>query len=167
MKFPFIKDAVAQLFKKPSTELYPIVKKEAPQGYRGKIVYHPDKCVNCGMCMRVCAPGAITRTIEKKEDGDEITFEFYLGSCTFCQMCSDFCARKAIELTQEYSMIAQDEEELKVRGTFFKKKPPKPPVPPAAAAGAAGAPKAAPAGDAPKPVQAENASQVVKSEENK
>lgn len=156
MRFPFIKDAVSQLFKKPSTELYPIVKKEAPQGYRGKIVYHPDKCVNCGMCIRVCAPGAITRTIEKKEDGDEVTFEFYLGSCTFCQMCSDFCARKAIELTQEYSMVAEDEEELKVRGTFFKKKPPKPPVPPAAATAA---PAAGENVAAPKPAQTEAASQ--------
>lgn len=145
MRFPFIKDAVSQLFKKPSTELYPIVKKEAPQGYRGKILYHPDKCVNCGMCMRVCAPGAITRTIEKKDDGDEITFEFFLGSCTFCQMCADFCARKAIELTTEYSMVAENEDELKVGGTFFKKKPV---IPPAAASKAA--PKPGAAAPAPK-----------------
>lgn len=131
MRFPFIKDALSSLFKKPSTELFPIVQKEAPEGYRGRIVFHPDRCVNCGMCMRVCAPGAITRTINKMEDGDEITFEFYLGSCTFCQMCSDFCARKSIELTKDYLMVVENEEDLKVRGTFFKKKPPKPPVPPA------------------------------------
>jgi NADH-quinone oxidoreductase subunit I len=126
MKFPFIKEAVTQVFSKPSTEKYPLVKKEAPVGYRGKIAYHADKCVNCGMCMKVCAPGAITRTIEKAEEGDQITFEFYMGSCTFCQMCADFCPRKAIELTGEYSMVAQNEEDLKVRGTFIKKAPPKP-----------------------------------------
>ena len=123
MKFPFIKEAVTHAFSKPSTEKYPLVKKEAPKGYRGKIVFHADKCVNCGMCMKVCAPGAISRTIKKLDDGDEITFEFYLGSCTFCQMCADFCPRKSIELTQEYSMVAQNEEDLKVRGTFIKKAP--------------------------------------------
>jgi NADH-quinone oxidoreductase subunit I len=126
MRFPFIREAFSQVFKKPSTERYPAIKKEAPEGYRGKILYHPDRCINCGMCIRVCAPGAITRTIEKVDEGDKVTFEFYLGSCTFCSMCADFCPKKSIELTREYSMIAQTEEELKVRGTFIKKVPPKP-----------------------------------------
>jgi NADH-quinone oxidoreductase subunit I len=134
MGFPFVKIAISQLFKKPSTEKYPFVKKEAPDGYRGKIMYHPDKCVNCGMCMRVCSPSAITRTIEKTEEGDKITFEFNMGSCTFCQMCADFCARKAIELTKEYSMVVTDEEDLKVRGTFIKTPPVKPAPKPAAPA---------------------------------
>jgi len=144
MAFPFIKIAVSQLFKKPSTEKYPFVKKEAPDGYRGKIVYHADKCVNCGMCMRVCSPSAITRTIEKTEEGDKITFEFHMGSCTFCQMCADFCARKAIELTKEYSMVVTNEDDLKVRGTFIKK----PPVKPAAPVAPKVAPKPAAPADA-------------------
>lgn len=129
MKFPFIKEAITQVFSKPSTERYPFVKKEAPVGYRGKIAYHADKCINCGMCIRVCAPGAITRTIRKTEDGDEITFEFYMGSCTFCQTCADFCPRKAIEMTNEYSMVVENEEDLMVRGTFIKKALPKPAAP--------------------------------------
>lgn len=130
MRLPFIKEAVSGLFKKPSTDITPPGLKEAPAGYRGKISYKAEKCVNCGLCIRVCAPGAITRTIEKTEDGDRITFQFYLGQCTFCSMCADFCGRKAIELTGDYSMIAEDEEDLMVRGTFIKKMPPKPPIPP-------------------------------------
>jgi formate hydrogenlyase subunit 6/NADH:ubiquinone oxidoreductase subunit I len=156
MRLPFIKEAVSSLFKKPSTEVKPEQKKPVPEGYRGKIKFYPEKCVNCGMCIRVCSPGAITRTIKKLEDGDEVTFEFYMGSCTFCQMCSDFCARKAIELTKEYSMIAENEEDLKVRGTFIKKAPPKPPVPPKPAAPIAQAATAqagvTPATSTPKPV---------------
>lgn len=144
MKFPFLKEAITSLTKKPSTELYPLVKKEAPEGYRGRIKFHADKCINCGMCIRVCAPDAITRTIEKTEEGDKITFQFYLGQCTFCQMCADFCAKKAIELTKDYSMVGTNEEDFMVRGTFIKRLPPKPPVPPAGAATAAKAPTAAP-----------------------
>ena len=132
MRFPFIKDALSALFKKPSTELYPGVTKEVADGYRGRIGFNPEKCINCGMCIRVCAAGAITRTIKKVEEGDEITFEFYMGSCTFCQMCSDFCAKKAIEMTKDYAMVAENEEELMVRGTFLKKPPVKPAAPPAA-----------------------------------
>lgn len=132
MRFPFLKQALPALFKKPSTELYPKVNKEVSDGYRGKIAFDETKCVNCGMCIRVCAPGAITRTINKVEGGEEITFQFYMGSCTFCQMCADFCGKKAISMTKEYAMVGESEEEFMVRGTFLKKNPPKPAAKPAA-----------------------------------
>lgn len=145
MRFPFLKEAISSLFKKPSTLRYPIEKKEAPEGYRGRIVFHPDKCINCGMCIRVCAPGSITRTVEKVDEGDKVTMEFYMGSCTFCQTCADFCPKKAIELTKDYSMIAENEEDLKTRGTFIKKLPPKPATAPAPAKPAAAPAPAQPA----------------------
>jgi len=130
MKFPYLKEAIKSVFRKPSTEIYPKVNKEAPEGYRGKINYYPEKCVNCGMCIRVCAPGCITRTIEKTEEGDKITFNFYQGQCTFCSLCADFCPRGAIELTKNYHLAVTDEKDLLVSGTFIKKLPPKPPVQP-------------------------------------
>ena len=64
------------------------------------------------MCERVCAGNAISRTVEKTEEGDKITLTFNLGSCTFCATCADFCSRKAIELTGDYHMIATKEEDL-------------------------------------------------------
>lgn len=125
MGLPFIKEAITQLFSKPSTERYPQVKKEVCDGYRGKLVFEPEKCINCGMCIRVCAPQAITRTVEKVEDGERITMEFHMGSCTFCGMCADFCSKHSIHLSKEYSMVVTDEDDLKIRGTFIKKAPPK------------------------------------------
>ena len=125
MGLPFIKEAITQLFSKPSTERYPQVAKDACECYRGKLVFDPEKCINCGMCLRVCAPQAIMRTVEKVEDGDRITMEFHMGSCTFCGMCADFCSKHAIHLSKEYSMVVTDEEDLKVRGSFIKKAPPK------------------------------------------
>lgn len=132
MKFPFLKVAVSQLFSKPSTENFPSVVKEAPEGYRGRIIFHADRCINCGLCMRVCSPAAIVKTIEKVEEGDKITMEFHLDSCTFCQMCSDFCSRNAIELSQDYLLVARKPEDLITRGTFIKKPPVKPAPKPAA-----------------------------------
>ena len=129
MKFPYIKEAISSLFQKPSTERYPFVKKDAPAGYRGKIVFHSDRCIGCGMCTRVCAGSAITKTSEKTNEGEKITMEFNLGSCTFCQMCADFCPRGAIELTREYSMVTDDKETLKVGGSFIKKIPNRPTAP--------------------------------------
>jgi len=134
MKFPYLKEAVSQVFKKPSTEKYPFVKKEAPEHYRGKIIFHPDRCINCGLCMRVCSPAAITRTLKETDEGTQVTMEFHMGSCTFCQTCADFCTRNAIEMSKEYSMVVENEDDLKVRGTFIKKAPAPKPAPPASPA---------------------------------
>ena len=120
---PFIKEAVQQLFSKPSTEAYPAAPAPAAPGYRGRIVFHADRCISCGMCERVCAGGAIRTTSEETEEGLLITRRFFLGSCTFCANCADFCVKNAIELTDDYHMVARDENELVVTGTYLKKKP--------------------------------------------
>ena len=131
MDFPFIKEAITQLFSKPSCNMYPFVPVEAAPRYRGRIVYHADRCIACGMCERVCAGGAISRTIEKLPDdqGEKITLSFDLGSCTFCSHCADFCSRDAIELTQDYHMIGVKDDDLVVSGSFVKAPRKKPAAP--------------------------------------
>ena len=115
--------------------MYPVVPSEAALNYRGRIVYHPEKCINCGMCERVCSGNAITTVVEKTEEGDKVTRTFNLGSCTFCATCMDFC-HGAIEFSRDYHMIATKEEDLLVTGTHIRKPPAKkaPPKPAAPAA---------------------------------
>jgi len=121
MMFPFLKESLGNLFKKPSTENFPAKPVAAKPNYRGRISYDPDKCVNCGMCMKVCSPSSITREVEDVEGGQKITYHFNLTSCTFCAMCQDFCNEKAIKLTEDYLMFAQDPKELVVTGSKIKK----------------------------------------------
>ncbi|NCB51647.1 MAG: 4Fe-4S dicluster domain-containing protein [Clostridia bacterium] len=132
MNLPFIREAMSQLFSKPSTEMYPFVPKEAPENYRGRIVFHPENCVDCGMCEKVCAAGAITKAVLETEEGKVITRSFSLDSCTFCKNCADFCPRKAIELTKDYHMVSTNPEDFIVSGTYLKKAPVKPAPKPAA-----------------------------------
>ena len=134
MDFPFVREAISQLFSKPSCAMYPFVPSEAAENYRGRIVYHPEKCINCGMCERVCSGNAITTVVEKTEEGDKVTRTFNLGSCTFCATCMDFC-HGAIEFSRDYHMVATKEEDLLVVGTHIRKPPVKkaPPKPAQAA----------------------------------
>lgn len=122
MNFPFLKEALYNLFSKPSTVQFPKVNVDAKPGYRGRIAYDAEKCVNCGMCIKVCSPGAITRTKEPVEGGDKITYTFDLTSCTFCAMCQDFCSTKAITLTEDYHMVG-DSKDLVTIGSRIKQKP--------------------------------------------
>ena len=144
MDFPFVKEALSSIFKKSSCDMYPVRPSEAAPNYRGRIVFHPDKCINCNMCERVCSGNAITHVSEPTEDGERITRTFYLGSCTFCATCMDFCGHGAIEFTRDYHMVATKEEDLMVTGVVIKKTPVKKapaakPAAPAAPAPAAGA----------------------------
>ena len=119
---PFAKKALSNLFKKPSTVRFPEVEVPAQPAYRGRIVYDAEKCVNCGMCMKVCSPGAIVRTVEEAEGGENITYTIDLTSCTFCGTCQDFCSTKAITLSEDYHMVAENAADLRVVGTRFRKK---------------------------------------------
>ena len=152
MDFPFVKEALTQLFSKPSTIAFPAAPSPAKPNYRGRIVFHPDKCISCNMCERVCAGQAISHTSEPCEEGERITRQFYLGSCTFCSHCASFCTHGAIELSDDYHMIATKEEDLIVSGTYIKKAPVKKAAPAAAPAAKPAAPKkeATPAEEAPK-----------------
>lgn len=120
--FPYLKYALGNLTKKTSCDMYPFKKKEAFPKYRGRIAYDSTKCVNCGMCMKVCSPSAITRTEVEKDGGKEITYRFDLTSCTFCGMCQDFCSEKAITLTTDYEMVGKAED-LVTEATYFKATP--------------------------------------------
>lgn len=123
MKFPFIKEATKNLFSKPSTVQYPnkVTESPAKPNYRGRIAYDAEKCVNCGSCIKVCCPGAITKEIEETSEGKKITYSIDLTSCTFCGTCADFCNEGALRMTEDYHMVATDVKNLIVTGTRIQK----------------------------------------------
>lgn len=120
MMFPFLKTALGNLFKKPSTVLFPLVEVEAKPRYRGRITFDSARCRSCGMCMKVCSPGAITKTVKKIAGGKYVTYNFDMTSCTFCAMCEDFCNENAIQLVEDYHIWATDAKDLVVTESFFK-----------------------------------------------
>lgn len=141
--FPFVREALTQLFKKSSCEEYPFKPKEAPLNYRGRIVFHGEKCIKCGLCEKVCAGGAIgNKLLEETEESETYERSFFLGSCTFCSYCADFCSTHAIELTQDFHMAATDPDDLIVKGVYVRTKKKK-----VAKAAAPAAPKEAPASE--------------------
>lgn len=128
---PYLGTALTNLFKKPVTEAFPAGEPPMAQpNYRGRIAFDGEKCINCGMCERVCAAQCMKRVAKPLEGGEpgdqEITFTFDLTSCTFCGLCSDFCAKKAITLTDDYMMTGTEKDDFIVMGKVIKKAPPKP-----------------------------------------
>jgi NADH-quinone oxidoreductase subunit I len=115
-RFPaLIKDMGACIFKKPVTREYPLIKVDVPEGYRGRQILYPDKCISCGLCERDCPASAIelVEVLGKKMP------KFYLDRCIFCYLCAESCPREAIKLSPNYEMSTIETKELLISPEEF------------------------------------------------
>ena len=121
-----LKQVLKSIFKKPATTRYPFYKKtdDVPDRFRGKLLFHPETCIGCLMCMRDCPANAITiRKIADKVFEADID----LGKCIYCAQCVDICPKKALEATKEFELAALDRDKLKVTFRGGKPSDPTPP----------------------------------------
>lgn len=115
----FLKIAIRNLFKKPSTDPYPFGETFVPKGLRGKAQYNARACVACRMCEYVCAGGAIQ--IREVADKSGLEFILWHNTCTFCGLCEHYCPTKAIRLTEDYHTTHRQEDKYRyVEKGFIK-----------------------------------------------
>ncbi|MBN2452911.1 MAG: 4Fe-4S binding protein [Candidatus Omnitrophica bacterium] len=106
-----IKQVLQSLFMKPATLLYPFKKSPMPEHFRGEIIFHPELCIGCQMCVRDCPSRAIK--IKKTED-NKFEAEIDLGKCIYCAQCVMSCPKKALESTKEFELAVLDKSKLKI-----------------------------------------------------
>lgn len=115
-RFPaLIKDMGKCIFQKPFTREYPTIKVETPEGYRGRHILYPEKCISCGLCERDCPANAI----ELIEVSGKRMPHFFLDSCVFCYICAENCPREAIKLSTNFEMSATEKGDLTVTPVEF------------------------------------------------
>jgi formate hydrogenlyase subunit 6/NADH:ubiquinone oxidoreductase subunit I len=103
-----LKEMGSCLFKKPVTQEYPLIKVEVPEGYRGRHILYPEKCISCGLCSRECP----AKAIELVEVSGKKMPHFYLDRCIFCYLCEESCPRNAIKLSKTFEMSTTETNEL-------------------------------------------------------
>ena len=103
-------DILKSFFKKPVTEKYPFVKKEAPENLRGKLVWNPEKCAGCMLCIKDCPSKAIELlTIDKVNK--KFVMRYNLDKCTYCAQCVVNCRFNCIEMSEEQWELASTKRE--------------------------------------------------------
>jgi len=110
-----IKDMGFCIFKKPVTREYPAVKVEVPEGYRGRHIFYPEKCISCGLCERDCP----SKAIELIEVSGKRMPHFYLDRCIFCYQCAEGCPRDAIKFSANFEMSTTEKKELMITPDEF------------------------------------------------
>ncbi len=129
---PTLSVVLGNLFKKPATNPFP--QKEpvpVPEDFRGKLIYHANKCVGCRLCVTVCPAGVFEYIPEARK------VTLWLGRCVFCKQCVDVCPVNALEMSGEFLLATYDkyddnlrwfkEDEIEKRIKEKKKTPKKPP----------------------------------------
>lgn len=79
-----------KLGSKPETVRYPFIKRDLPEGTRGRIDIEIDKCTFCGACEKRCPSHALAVSRDPKS----WTLDPY--SCIICGYCIEVCPKKCI-----------------------------------------------------------------------
>ena len=109
---------------KRMTLAFPKESEPPAERYRGRHVFHIDKCVSCGTCARVCPNLAITMAPHSdKERYPKEYPQIDLAKCCFCALCQEFCPTGAIKLTQDYFLTSFDRRKLMVSPREDEKAP--------------------------------------------
>ncbi|HIV16442.1 MAG TPA: 4Fe-4S dicluster domain-containing protein [Candidatus Alectryocaccobium stercorigallinarum] len=109
------------LFSKPATTSYPYEPAHFSERMRGHIEINAPECIGCGMCMRMCPPGAI------HVDRAANTWSINPFDCVQCGSCVHNCPKKCLSMNQGYT---EPESEKAVFTVVIpeKKIPPKKPA---------------------------------------
>lgn len=103
-----LRDILTSLFRKPATELYPVQREPTPAHLRGKLIWNPEKCTGCCLCVKDCPCDAIeVITIDKANK--RFVMRYDAGRCTFCSQCVQNCRFGCLEMSnEEWELAATD-----------------------------------------------------------
>jgi len=109
-----VSDVIRSFFKKPITRRYPFERKEAPENFRGKLIWDLSNCTGCQLCIRECPANAIELIVIDKA-AKRFVMCFHADRCTYCSQCEINCRFKCLNLShEEWELAALSKEPFTV-----------------------------------------------------
>jgi NADH-quinone oxidoreductase subunit I len=105
--------------RKPVTVMYPDVRRQYPDRFRGVLALTYDmetgeeNCIGCRLCEMICPPQVIkVEMLKAKERNYAKSFILELYSCEFCELCVQVCPTDAIIMLKTFELATGDRREL-------------------------------------------------------
>ena len=105
-----IGDILKSLFRKPVTEKYPFAPSPAPALFRGKLIWDPEKCTGCQLCVKDCPANAIEILMVDKVN-KKFVMRYNVDRCTFCAQCVINCRFNCIQMSEDQWELASTTRE--------------------------------------------------------
>jgi len=108
------------LFSPAVTVQYPFEKLDLSELYRGALAFHPDICISCDMCVRVCPSNCISLESVRNPETKRKELQWYqidFAKCNFCRLCEEICPTKplAVHHTKEFELTFSKREDFLVK----------------------------------------------------
>lgn len=101
-----VSDVVRSFFTRPITRRYPFERKEAPENFRGKLIWDLSNCTGCQLCVKDCPANAIELLVIDRA-AKRFVMRFHTDRCTFCGQCEINCRMKCLELSNKEWELAE------------------------------------------------------------
>jgi len=98
-------DIVHSMFIRPATEFYPFTRNPNPDRLRGKLIWNPEKCSGCQLCVKDCPSDALELIVLDKAN-KRFVMRYHADRCTFCAQCVESCRLKCVGMSNELWELA-------------------------------------------------------------
>jgi NAD(P)H-quinone oxidoreductase subunit I len=93
-------ETLRSVFRKPATGQYPFTRREVPERLRGMLVFNPEKCTGCNLCVKDCPADAI-EIIAIDKPNKRFVMRFREDRCTYCAQCVVNCHFHCLEMSNK------------------------------------------------------------------
>jgi NADH-quinone oxidoreductase subunit I/NAD(P)H-quinone oxidoreductase subunit I len=98
---------------RPVTILYPYEVMWMPENYRGRPGLRFDRCVGCGICVRICPTACLKLVDTDNSAGEKVKRpQLNLGRCAMCGYCAEYCPVQAMTVTPEFELAEFTREDM-------------------------------------------------------
>ncbi len=93
-------DVFRSLFKRPFTERYPFQRPQVPERLRAKVVWNPENCSGCQLCVKDCPANALELIVVDKAR-KRFVMRYHADRCIYCAQCVESCRFKCLGFSTE------------------------------------------------------------------